>query len=126
MKKRIFKKSLPIVLLLMIFSCVQEPYEPFTMFVPEKLKITNKVGIKLEEVFVENKVSMNVKLETSGKYRVKIKTIGDNLVSQEVLEAKEGDNILTVYASSLPKSTYRIELCDFDHNVLGFSIFVLK
>ena len=70
---------------------------------------------------------MNVKLESSGYYRVKIRHgLNNELISQERIEAKEGDNILKVYVSSLDKSGYLIQLTDDNHNLLGAESFVVQ
>jgi hypothetical protein len=46
------------------------------------------------------------------------------LISQEKLTAQEGDNILSVYTSSLDKSSFTLELTDVNHNVIGRTVFV--
>ena len=70
---------------------------------------------------------MNVKLPESGKYRIKIRQgITNELISQEMISAAEGDNILKVYVSSLDKSGYMIQLTDEFHNVLGNQSFVVN
>ena len=43
---------------------------------------------------------------------------------EEKLTAQEGDNILSVYTSSLDKSSYTLELVDSNNNVLGRAVFV--
>ena len=97
--------------------------EPETI-TPESLVINKAVGIKLENIFVIDKVSMNVKLEDVSEVRIKLRSIDGTLISQEKINVKQGDNILSVYTSSLNKSSYTIELTDIDHNVLGKTIFV--
>ena len=73
--------------------------------VPESLVIKDLIGIKLENTIVSDRVSMNVKLPLDGKYRIKIRHgLNNELISQERLEVKEGDNILKVYVASLEKS----------------------
>ena len=70
---------------------------------------------------------MNVKLPEAGTYRIKIRHgLNNELISQERLEVKEGDNILKVYVASLDKSAYMIQLTDDFHNVLGNESFVVK
>jgi hypothetical protein len=70
---------------------------------------------------------MNVKLPLDGKYRIKIRHgLNNDLISQEMIEAGEGDNILKVYVASLEKSGYMIQLTDEFHNVLGSESFVVE
>jgi hypothetical protein len=97
----------------------EEPVKP-------NLVIKDLIGIKLENIFVTDKVSMNVKLETAGTIRIKIKDIAGTLVSQEKIDVVAGDNILSVYTKSLPKSSYTIELCDINNTVLGSTVFVIN
>ena len=67
--------------------------------------IKDLIGIKLENTIVSDRVSMNVKLPEFGTYRIKIRHgLNNELISQERLEVKEGDNILKVYVASLEKS----------------------
>jgi len=111
----------------MLVACTQDEYminEPIS-FVPESLQMVEPIGVKLENTFVTDKVSVNVKLPSSGTYRLKIKDISGKLVSQEKLSAKEGDNILSIYTNSLEKSSYTIELQTEDNLLLGSSVFVM-
>tara|TARA_B110000977_G_scaffold123081_1_gene157983 strand:- start:83 stop:460 length:378 start_codon:yes stop_codon:yes gene_type:complete len=95
--------------------------------VPVSLQIKGLIGIKLENTIVTDRVAMNVKLPESGKYRIKIRQgITNELISQEMISAEEGDNILKVYVSSLDKSGYMIQLTDEFHNVLGNQSFVVN
>jgi len=120
------KKLLTLFTLLLLTSCMKdEILEPiFLSEVPETLEISDIQGIKLENTIVSSEVRMNIKLPSDGKYRVKIRDIASRLVSQEELTAKEGDNILAVYTSSLDKSSYTLELVDSNNNVLGRAVFV--
>jgi|SRR5210317_301537 hypothetical protein len=120
------KKLLTLFTLLLLTSCMKdEIMEPiFLSEVPETLEISDIQGIKLENTIVSSEVRMNIKLPSDGKYRVKIRDIASKLVSQEELTAKEGDNILAVYTSSLDKSSYTLELVDSNNNVLGRAVFV--
>jgi len=111
----------------MLVACTQDEYmmnEPIS-FVPESLQMIEPIGVKLENTFVTDKVSVNVKLPSDGTYRLKIKDISGKLVSQEKLSAKEGDNILSIYTNSLEKSSYTIELQTEDNLLLGSSVFVM-
>ena len=120
------KKLLTLFTLLLLTSCMKdEIMEPiFLSEVPETLEISDIQGIKLENTIVSSEVRMNIKLPSDGKYRVKIRDIASKLLSQEELTAKEGDNILAVYTSSLDKSSYTLELVDSNNNVLGRAVFV--
>ncbi len=124
------KKGLLLLVFLIIVGCAKD--EDFIQIdpvqeVPESLEIFDLIGIKLESAIVHDRVAMNVKLETSGYYRVKIRHgLNNELISQERIEAKEGDNILKVYVSSLDKSGYLIQLTDDNHNLLGAESFVVQ
>jgi len=69
---------------------------------------------------------MNVKLDFPGVYRVKIRDIEKNLVSQEKLTANEGDNLLKVYVSALEDDSYTIELTQDDHTLVGITSLVVQ
>jgi len=95
--------------------------------IPQSLQIKELIGIKLENTIVTDRVAMNVKLPLDGKYRIKIRHgINNELISQEMIEAEEGDNLLRVYVASLDKSGYMIQLTDEFHNVLGNQSFVVN
>ena len=95
--------------------------------VPQSLQIKELIGIKLENTIVTDRVAMNVKLPLDGKYRIKIRQgITNELISQEMITAGEGDNLLKVYVASLEKSGYMIQLTDEFHNVLGNESFVVN
>jgi hypothetical protein len=53
---------------------------------------------------------MNVKLNSSGNYYIKVLDISGKVVAKELVNGRIGDNIFTVYTSTLPKSSYRLEL----------------
>ena len=120
------KKLLTLLVLLTLTSCMKDDImEPvFVSQVPDTLLMDELVGIKLENTIVSNEVRMNVKLPNDGTYRVKIRDIDNSLISQEKLTAQEGDNILSVYTSSLDKSSFTLELTDVNHNVIGRTVFV--
>ena len=120
------KKLIILAMIIGFMGCSHDEFitlEPETI-TPESLVINKAVGIKLENIFVIDKVSMNVKLEDVSEVRIKLRSIDGTLISQEKINVKQGDNILSVYTSSLNKSSYTIELTDIDHNVLGKTIFV--
>jgi len=124
------KKILILLSLFALVGCMRDE-DLVTLYpdqeVPESLVIKDLIGIKLENTIVSDRVSMNVKLPLDGKYRIKIRHgLNNELISQEMIEAGEGDNILKVYVASLEKSGYMIQLTDEFHNVLGSESFVVE
>lgn len=120
------KKVISILILLLIISCARDEehiIEPIVEL-PETLFIQDLVGIKLASSIVSDRVAMNVKLPSNGFYRIKIKHgLNNELISQEKLEGKEGDNILKVYVNSLDASSYKLELTKEDHTLIGITNF---
>ena len=115
-------------IILMLVGCSQDTFElvdPIQM-VPESMEMIEVRGIKLETVFVFDKVSVNVKLDKGAQVRLKIRDISGKLVSQERLTAREGNNLLSIYTNSLEKSSYTVELTTDEGNVLGSDIFVIQ
>jgi uncharacterized protein YcfL len=121
------KKLLSILALFLVLGCTQD--EEFIVIdenqeVPEALFIEDLVGVKLASSIVSDRVAMNVKLPSDGVYRVKIRhSMTNELISQERLNGKEGDNILKVYVNTLEKSSYKLELTKVDHTVVGVTVF---
>jgi hypothetical protein len=123
------KKILTLLSLILVMGCYQDD-DLVTLYpdqeVPQSLQIKELIGIKLENTIVTDRVAMNVKLPLDGKYRIKIRQgITNELISQEMITAGEGDNLLKVYVASLEKSGYMIQLTDEFHNVLGNESFVV-
>jgi hypothetical protein len=120
------KKILLLLTMITVLSCNPEepfgPIEPNEIPTPESLIINDVMGIKLESSIVVDEVRMNVKLPHNGTYRIKIKDITGKVISQEKITSSMGDNILSVYTSVLPKSSYTIELYD-NNNKLGGAVF---
>jgi GTPase len=114
-------------LLMMVFTVVscttEDVLTPATTDVVENLKIVGNVGIKVENTFVKEEVTMNVKAETAGTYVVKILNIANKSVSKEEVTIKAGNNLLKIYANALPSSAYRIGLFDVQGNLLGITDF---
>ena len=107
-----FQKIYYTILFSLFLACSPDytfEIEPYT-FVPEALIIKEDVGIKLESNFATTEVRMNVKLSSSGNYYIKVLNIAGKVVAKELVNGKIGDNIFTVYTSTLPKSSYRLEL----------------
>ena len=123
------KKLLILLSLIFVVGCspdeILSPID-LTQEVPESLKIDDLQGLKLESTIVSDEVRMNVKLPYTGTYRIKIRDISKELISQEKIEGNEGDNLLKVYVSSLSKDGYIIELTNNDHGVLGLTTFVVN
>ena len=123
------KKILIIFCLIILTSCVRDEdfiIEDPNQEVPEALVIDDLVGIKLESSIVSERVAMNVKLPEEGVYRIKIRHgMNNELISQERVTGKEGDNILKVYVSALDKSSYMLELTNEFHVVIGRTAFTV-
>jgi len=123
------KKVLVLLSLVLLTGCVKdEILSPIdnTVEVPESLVIGDLQGIKVESTIVTDEVKMNIKLPYTGTYRVKIRDIGKELISQEKLQANEGDNILKVYVSSLSNDGYTLELTDDNHDIIGITSIVVN
>ena len=122
------KKFITLFIVLILTSCVKDEdfiIDPVTE-VPEALVIDDLVGIKLESNIVSERVAMNVKLPEEGVYRIKIRHgMNNELISQERVTGKEGDNILKVYVSALDKSSYMLELTNEFHVVIGRTAFTV-
>ena len=116
------------ILLLTLTGCMKdEIISPIDLVeVPESLQIDAFQGLKLESTIVSSEARINVKLPYTGEYRIKIRDISNELVSQEKIDGNEGDNLLKVYVSSLNKDGYMIELTDNNHDVIGRTSFVVN
>ena len=122
-----FQKIYYTVLFTLFLACSPDydfEIEPYT-FVPEALVIKEDVGIKLDNNFTTTSAKMNVKLNNTGNYYIKVLDITGKVVAKELVNGKIGDNIFTVYTSTLPKSSYRIELYLEDDKVGTTSINLL-
>ena len=124
------KKVLILLSLVLLIGCMKDDdiLSPIdnVVEVPESLVIGDLQGIKVESTIVTDEVKMNIKLPYTGIYRVKIRDISKQLISQEKLEAKEGDNILKVYVSSLQNDGYTLELTDDNHDIIGITSIVVN
>ena len=96
---------------------------PANQEVREELKISNSVGIKVENPFVTTEVAMNVKSEVAGKATIRIFDIANKVVSRETVELQVGNNVLKVYTNALPSSAYRIGFFDSNNRMLGITDF---
>ena len=123
------KKLLVLLTLVVSSGCMKDdiigPMDDISQ-VPENLEINALVGLKVQSTFVFDEVNINAKLPYDGTYRIKIRDIGNNLVSQEKITASMGDNILKVYVSSLPNDAYTLQLTDENHKVLGVTNIIVN
>ena len=115
------KKILIVVLLLFGLSgCIDDNVIiPPTTEIKDVLKIQNPIGIKLETPFVTNEVAMNVKVDVEQIVTIKIFDISNKVISKETMGVKAGDNVLKIYTSTLPSSSYRIGLYNSKNVELG-------
>ena len=123
------KKFITLFIFLVLVSCArdEEQINNPILEIPDALFINDLVGIKLANNIVTERVDMNVKLQSEGTYRIKIRHgMNKQLISQEKVSGKEGDNILKVYVSTLDKSSYLLELTDDNHKVIGRTAFSVQ
>jgi len=115
-----FQKIYYTILFTLFLACTPDSvYEPIDyVFVPQDLQIQESVGIKLDSNFASSTILMNVKLDTEGNYYIKVLDAKNNVVSKEKVTGNIGDNLFKVYTSTLPKSSYRIELF-YESNKVG-------
>jgi hypothetical protein len=111
---------IPILLFTIMFSCseVDEPIAAPTSSIPSELGL-NTVGIKLASNFVTTEAKMNVRLEQADNVTIKIVDLTGKVVSSETVEAKAGDNILSVYTKALPRSSYELHLYNSKKQQIG-------
>jgi len=97
---------------------------PIDQEIPEELFIGEPSGLKLESTILTEEVRINAKLPADGHYRIKIRHgLNDQLISQERLYAKEGDNLLKVYVRTIETSSYKLVLTTDNHQVIGITGF---
>ena len=114
------KLLIPIFAFTIIFACseVEEPAIVATSSIPAELGL-NSVGIKLASSFVTNEAKMNVKLDEADNVTIKIVDLSGKVVSSESVEAKAGDNVLSVYTKALPRSSYELKLYNSKNQQIG-------
>ena len=120
------RKYIAVALIVIAFSCTQDPIEDIQMISNESLSINLDEGIKLENYIVTDEVSVNLKVAKSGNYKVVIKDITGNVVSKENIDLKLGSNIHKVYVKVLPISSYTVELVDQSNKLIGTEIFSMQ
>jgi len=120
------KKVITILSLIVLVSCMKDDefiIDPIVE-VPENLFIGELQGVKLASYIVNEEVDINIKLPKTDRYRVKIRHgVNDRIISQEIVNGKEGDNLLKVYVRALPDSAYKLEVTTENHETIGFSSF---
>lgn len=121
------KKLIFISLFLVLTGCMTDDdlyIEEIPREVPENLMITELTGVKLASYVIVEEVDINIKLPADGVYRVKIRHgLNDEIISQEKINGKKGDNLLKVYVRALPKDAYKLEVTKENHDSVGFSSF---
>jgi len=122
------KSSIINILIILTFvACVtddQLEIIPIDQEIPEELFIGEPTGLKLESSVLTEEVRINAKLPADGHYRIKIRHgLNDQLISQERLYAKEGDNLLKVYVRTIETSSYKLVLTTDNHQVIGITGF---
>ena len=121
------KKLILISLFLVLTGCMTDDdlyIEEIPREVPENLMITELTGVKLASYVIVEEVDINIKLPADGVYRVKIRHgLNDEIISQEKINGKKGDNLLKVYVRALPKDAYKLEVTKENHDSVGFSSF---
>jgi hypothetical protein len=109
---------------LFIFGCNRDDdFLPVVNEISDELKISESIGLRLEKPFVTDEVSMNVKIDKEQVLTIRIFDISNRVVSRETITVKVGDNILKVYTSALPSSSYRIGIFDSKNKQLGITDF---
>ena len=120
------KKYLLSALIIIAFSCTQDVIEDVQMIPNESLSINLDEGIKLENYIVTDQVSVNLKVNKSGNYKVAIENIAGNVISKENIELKLGSNIHKIYVKALPISSYTVKLTDESGRLIGIEIFSMQ
>lgn len=119
-------KKLTILLLIIMMGCTADPLDEFNIDkpeVPEALYIDNYEGIKLESYIVQDEVSINAKLPSTGEYRIRIKDFTNKVISQDKISGEIGDNILKVYVRTLEADSYTVELITENNRLVGTETF---
>ena len=120
------RKYLVSALIIIAFSCTQDVIEDVQMIPNESLSINLDEGIKLENYIVTDQVSVNLKVNKSGNYKVAIENIAGNVISKENIELKLGSNIHKIYVKALPISSYTVKLTDESGRLIGIEIFSMQ
>lgn len=121
MKLKIYS-YLSIISLIFILGCFEEPSEVLPKPLENVLHIDEIFGIKLESFFITDQASMNVKVEIPGSYIIQILHLTGRVVSKEVVNLKQGDNILKIYTGALPREPHTIAFYNKSGHKLGETI----
>lgn len=113
---------LGIILLIFIGCDRQDEILPVTT-ISDNLKISENIGIRLDSPFVTESVEVNVKIQLPGIYTIKIFDISNRVISKEDTFLKQGDNIIEINTTILPRSAYRLSLSKSNGQVLGITDF---
>lgn len=120
------KKLITLLGLIVLVSCMKDDefiIDP-NVEVPENLFIGELQGVKLASYIVNEEVDINIKLPKTDTYRIKIRHgVNDRIISQELVQGKQGDNLLKVYVRAIPNSAYKLEVTTENHQSIGFSSF---
>ena len=116
------------MLVLAAAACTQdsEYIDIPTLKTTPSLTVNGVQGLKLESNIVTDQVKINSKLPVDGIYKIKIYDLEGKIVSQEKIEGKQGDNILNIYVSALPVSSYSVELQTSNNEVIGKEFFSIQ
>ena len=87
------------------------------------LDIKANVGVALQTTFVTNDVKINVKTDAAQTVTIKILDIANRAVSKSTTDVISGDNILTVYTTTLPTAAYRLAIYDSKGTLLAITDF---
>ena len=113
---------LGIILLIFIGCDRQDEILPVTT-ISDNLKISENIGIRLDSPFVTESVEVNVKIQLPGIYTIKIFDISNRVISKEDTFLKQGDNIIEINTTIIPRSAYRLSLSKSNGQVLGITDF---
>jgi hypothetical protein len=113
---------LGIILLIFIGCDRQDDILPVST-ISDNLKISESTGIRLDSPFVTESVEVNVKIQLPGIYTIKIFDISNRVISKEDTFLKQGDNIIEINTTILPRSAYRLSLSKSNGQVLGITDF---
>ena len=115
------KKTLvSLFLVACIFACTEDsPDTPSISPTPVAVGNLSPLGIRLESNFATNEVKYIIRLSKAETVTVKVVDILGKTVSTEKVEAKEGDNNLSVYTKVLPRSSYQLKLYNSENQQIG-------
>lgn len=109
-----------VFLIACIFACTEDNQD-VSPISPTPVAVGNlsPVGIRLESNFATNEVKYTIRLSQAQAVTVKVVDILGKTVSTEKVNAKEGDNNLSVYTKALPRSSYQLKLYNNENQQIG-------